>query len=392
MTEEQNIEVKKSYASEVRRALVVLGFSDQERSDTLDTFSRWVDTLERTPHDEEAKATWTEFCLRLASTGNGTLGGMLKDADAFITEQLRRFPPRPRTGLDDGPGLERNMIDLERHEDVVNVAVLAEKTRWQVATGYASSSEIASELDRLREWETTAKQRGWNHPMDMRGHSALDTQEERQRWQDATKCSSPDEFTTNMAEWSKESGCASPRFATLELDRLRQDATDWQSETGCMTPTGAGELVRQLRECAEKYDSIMKAANEIEATGCESLSDVAQWIDTAKKESWQTEALTCAMTLTEVRKTLEKKFPHLGSFANIPWAEFGKKAVSAIESAIVPLPKPERVEVGQRWAVMTNVGYIYGSRTDDHAVDLSEFGSGSDKRMIASGNWIYLGK
>lgn len=258
MEDKNVIEVKPSYASEVQRALVTLGFSESERGlgRGLKTFSRWVDQLQILPDvSEELKATWTQFMVAWFGTkesyrGKEQIEHAAESAWHAITLQLRYFPPRALKEYGDDQSYAAGWTELsawrvaakangfDSPEDLSSVqgstfGQFADKRivkEWRDETGEESpklagqriaslvndvhrqSQRIQALLDERELWrEKTTCQ----HPKEF-----ISTEKE---WQNATHCQSPEDFETTMVQWSIDSGCANPRMATLELDRLREE-------------------------------------------------------------------------------------------------------------------------------------------------------------------------
>jgi hypothetical protein len=185
------------------------------------------------------------------------------------------------------------------------------------------------------------------------------------------------------------------RVATeRELSKVRAELDSKRRE--CQTEKERADKAEQDVNHLRAIYSDARASAGLHATIGEG-ENLSKWCQDAREskreaDTWKTEALTCGVTLADIRKALESKFSHLGPLANIPWAEFGKKAVAAINSAIVPLPKPDKVEAGQKWAVIATVGYVYGSVTDSHPVDMSNLGIIPDQKILTSNDWVCLSK
>jgi hypothetical protein len=417
-------EVKPSYASEVQRALVALGFSESERGlgRGLNTFSLWVDQLQVLPNvSEELKATWTQFMISWFGTkesyrGKEQIEHAAESAWHAITMQLRYFPPRARKE-------------------------------------YGDDQSYAEEWTELSEWRTAAKQRGWSTPLDMRGRSATDDAEliawraaatlhgvtapkqlesmvgfdfvqftELQEWRAAAKANEFDSLRSKVGDTSTQ----------LQLSERK-----WQLATGCMTATGAGELIKSFRaanvdlqskldelsaKLHERDQDLLTANSEIDRVKSAAHTLGLVFDDTKELDRVRTEnrALRaeivgkvlsahpdCARLTTELAKTraeLQTKQREVadhsimwkrinttiglsqGSVIDIvQWIEDAQKKLA---NAVIPLPKPEKVEAGQKWARLVEV--IEQIPDEPDYVRLSSFGTMRASHLFDG--WTYLGK
>jgi hypothetical protein len=301
------IEVKKSYASEVQRALVTLGFSEAERGigRGLETFSRWVDRLQvLLDVSEELKATWTQFMAAQFGSKDSFRNKESVDHAASlawhaVTAQLRYFPPRARTGLDDGPLLG---MDLSG-DDHAGLSAWRETAKlYDIGSpkefADMSSMSFGEFVDRkvVREWqdetgEKSPKLAGQRiaslvndvHGQSQRIQALLD---ERELWRERTNCFYPKEFVFKEREWIDATQCDTPAKARIRIDSLYEsderrarainealaEIENWKKETGCLTATGAGELIKNRDTRIEDLLAKLGAADRVwrVATGCSS--------------------------------------------------------------------------------------------------------------------------
>lgn len=421
----------------IQRALSVLGYVVGDHEKDVAQFSRWVDHISEFPQSEEALELWTNATLaRLHATRS--VDEASKDAQAIVVQRMRLFPPAPETGLDDGPLIPEPWAEL--HE-------------WRSAAkrcGIASAKELADTVsETFGQFVDRKVTRDWQEAT---GCDTPDVAKLRigqlnrflDEWRSKSGVASPDalveKFRVTEDAWKEATGAtdthaAYKKIANLELqlvsyaseiDALRKSPKrDWDAELGLAgaehkTRVAAerelakvkAELDSKRRECQtekERADKAEQDANNLRSIYSDARAsaglppsigegeNLSKWCQDAREarqeaDTWKTEALTCGMTLVDIRSALESKFPHLGSFANVSWNEFGKKAVAAISSAIIPLPKPESVEPGQRWAfVMTCMRETsIASGLAIQFVDAGGCGYAAFEEDIASG--FYLGK
>jgi hypothetical protein len=487
------IEVKPSYVSEVHRALIVLGFSEAERSKAIDldrtpialkTFSSWIDRVQSLPiADEELKATWSEF-MRARFGGSEppmtptAVNEAAHAAHYAITMQLQLFPPRARRDYED-------------------------------------NQSYAAEWTELSAWRAVAKSNGFDSPEDLASVQAASLKQfadDRivKEWQLATGCRTSADAKAFRSAWCTETNCMFPIEAGNKIRSLQARADQssvewsevehWKTETGCLTATGAGELIKSFRaanvdlqsnvdELSAKLherdqdllsanaeiDRVKKAAHTLGLVSDHSaeLAKVRAELQSKQREC-QTEkeradrvekkayeqneragraesaANTRRVLLEKIGEALQLNTPALwdplpgqveelrkrastaesmfkveqqkhddtkkellaaNQFVrdhSVMWrrmsAAIGLEQTDAIDivawiegvqkklaNAIIPLPKPEKVELGQRWAIVSTVGYVYGSITGDYPVDLSSLGTVQEKQLLTSESWSYLG-
>lgn len=97
-------------------------------------------------------------------------------------------------------------------------------------------------------------------------------------------------------------------------------------------------------------------------------------VDAAKRVTG-TELHDTKVALNSIRDAITKKSARsLGDLACQSWTDVAARIVGLIDSAIFPLPKPENIEPGQKWAfVMTATNSPYSSNVTDFC-DTSGFG------------------
>jgi uncharacterized protein YeeX (DUF496 family) len=154
------------------------------------------------------------------------------------------------------------------------------------------------------------------------------------------------------------------------------DAIIWTHIKSTGVASAASSIAGRSVHLSVSWAKTMQARDILLASPGESI------VDAAKRAMDRCANLEQQITAYDNRTDELRKILHAKEGANI---------FDVAKRAIIPLTKPEKVEAGQRWAVVSSVGYVYGSSTGDHPVDLSNIGIVPEKRIIESESWIYLG-
>lgn len=169
------------------------------------------------------------------------------------------------------------------------------------------------------------------------------------------------------------------------------------------------ELDSKRRECATEKERADKAEqntravaviidqvrNALGIVGADD-SDLPQHVADLKRVAAATEKSTHVYQLlesaiSEARKAAGIDYEKVGSGSYTSLAQWCGAAREKLSNAIIPLPKPDKVKAGQRWAIASTVGYVYGSITGDHPVDLPNLGTVQEKQLLTSESWTFLG-
>lgn len=254
--------VEEAYASEVQRALILLGFSESERSIGVDsdrvpralkTFSRWIDRVAALPvSSEELKATWAELMrARFGGSEPPMTPTTVEEASAAarhaVVLQLQNFPPRARRSDDPEASYVEEWTELQQWRNAAKACKL-DSPRDLASTADMNFGQF---VDRkvVREWQDETGQESPKlagqqiaslvndvHNQSQRIQSLLD---ERELWREKTNCNHPSEFAS---EWS--------------------EVEHWRAETGCLTATGAGELIKDLRSSIGSRENTIRVQNK----------------------------------------------------------------------------------------------------------------------------------
>lgn len=168
------------------------------------------------------------------------------------------------------------------------------------------------------------------------------------------------------------------------------DTIIWAHVKSTGVASAASSIAGRSVHLSASWAKTMQAREILGAKSCESIVDAANHVmdrlGTAERASSLLET-----GVVEARKAagIDHEKPGSGNYTSL--AEWCSNARATLASAIIPLPKPEKVKPGQKWAVVSNVGYVYGSATGNYPVDLSSVGIVPEKQMIESGSWIFLG-
>ncbi len=507
--------------SDIQRALNVLGYPVGNHQKDAETFSRWIDGLNAYAQSEEVKATFTEAMLRLMGGPNPpltpeTMHEAAGACAALVQEQMRLFPPRARTELDDGPELPQMSDARERS--------------WQMATGASEPGEVHNRL------------RGFG--------GVFGAVEQIEKWRESTNALAPEQAASTIktlreasvlmqrtiVEWHDETGQESPKLAGQRIASLMNDRDDlskrlgsllserelwrvrtnqdrpedvvpeshWINATQCQTPTGAGELLRQRVErikeleaklaeserCGEKAFGIAQSMAWQSCTGRETPRDARDMIGKLRSEldeattklaqRGQDYLAACAEVdkvrkaartlglvsddakeIAKLRAELQSKcreaqtereradavdsmfrveqqkhndtraelatrtnewraqvtradaakrerndaFDALNKIRDAilkkdatrilvgeSWTAVAALFVQVLDSAIIPLPKPEKVEPGQKWAALYTVTDTSLTRDVRRATLGGDSRAPLESVMLAVPGWIYLGK
>jgi len=297
MEDKNVIEVKPSYASEVQRALVTLGFSESERSRAIDlnsvpqalkTFSSWIDRLQSLPvADEELCATWSEYMRARFGGGEPPMTPTAVNEAAHaahyaITMQLQLFPPRSRAASSAGNSYAEEWTELSAWREA-GLACQIDSPKELAETAGMNFGQF---VDRkvTREWqdetgEQSPKLAGQRigslvndvHGQSQRIQALLD---ERELWREKTNCEHPKEFASEWSEvefWKTETGCLTATGAgelikglckeDNSLQIAKSQLAHWESCTGCATPHEARETINALRAKLRERDQDLLTAN-----------------------------------------------------------------------------------------------------------------------------------
>jgi len=408
---------KHPLVSAIENAPVVL-ISDEENAklDEIAKSSRWLT-------DEEFKESLPVWG-QVPNTGEvvfaasqSTLDQMSKKTQASWQEATGC--PDPATAKERIKQLRAgyNSADAERNR------LANEISTWKKETGRGGPQEAGRSIELLAErithWQlVTGQQTPALASVCIKQLTSALNETEKSRHAAQAELSQYKRF---LEEWQSKSGVASPNELVEKL-RVTDDA--WKEATGAADTHAAYKKIADLESKILSYASEIDALRKLPSSrrdwdierslaGAEyekrvaaerELAKIKVELDSKRREyqtlkeeadTWKTEALTCGMTLVDIRTALEQKFTHLGSFANVSWNEFGKKAVSAINSAIIPLPKPDKVEPGQKWARIVHTktpGEVHGSPSRDYVG--SEIGILYKNRMLGKNDthWVYLGQ
>jgi hypothetical protein len=308
-----------------------------------------------------------------------------------IESMLAREKIGERTGIDDGPLVNQDALE--------------------------------STFTELQSWRNAAKLFAVHSPEELASLARLDSSEINDRkWRAATACSSPSDAQGRIYALVSELSVMKESASKKLADEL----SCWQSNTGCTTADGAGALIQRLRETIRllknfqiRVEAAEKNADELSAKLAERDQDLLSAnaeIDRVKiaartiglaSDQYAELAKTRADMHAKCREaqTEKERADAAERFArdhSIMWgrmiAAIGLEQGAAIDivnwvedaqkklaSAFIPLPKPEKVEPGQKWVLCVSVeslgdGYIYSGAGDTH----------STMRMLRNPNWTFI--
>lgn len=152
--------------------------------------------------------------------------------------------------------------------------------------------------------------------------------------------------------------------------------------------SAAEALAARYAYLSSSWTKAMQAREVLGAKTGESVVDAANRVRTSDHEK---ELHDVKVVMNIIRDAFIRKMPQTnGELACNTWTEIGNKIAALVESAIFPLPKPQRADVGQRWAKIHTITM----RTDDGTIYTNNVSPaiGRATAMTHGGDsWIYLG-
>lgn len=426
----------------IQRALSALGYVVGDHEKDMAQFSRWVDRLAEFPQSEEALELWTKSVLALLPSVKSIEGASL-DARDVVIQRMRLFPPAPKTGLGDGP-LPEPWAELHEWRSaakrcgIASVKELAGTvsetfgqfvdrkivSEWQEATG---CPDPATAKERIEQ-----REQAWVNATDR--HCPGDAEQRIDDLQMQTKMQAE-----TIRAWRKETGAETPESA---INRVGADQDAWKEATGCSNAFQAqkklAELESKLLSYASEIDALRKAPQthdpvvvaiehgahfalngqiigrvydperelakvraELQSKCREAQTEKERantaegmyQAERAKRESEVRAANRASNHLedaiVEARKAagIDHEKPGSGDYTSL--AKWCSDARAKLASAIIPLPKPEKVEAGQKWARVARITSVGGWGVIERAT------MGSEQPTLTSlrndNDWTYLG-
>lgn len=307
----------------IQRALSALGHVVGDHKKDVEQFSQWVDHLVAFPRTDEARNLWTEAMLRAAQSPYPiSVSDASRACFELVLEQARLFPPSPKVDLGDAE---------------------------------------------LQEWRSAAKTNGIGSPKELAESANMSfgqfvDRKISREWQAATLCATPADAAILRASLIRDCG----NMAHEKADENAQ----WQASTECDTP----EFQSKCREAQTERERANTAERMFRVEQAKRESEVRA--ERERADSLAEKLRECDDIISRARE-----FAGLAQHDTKSIVDWCRDAREKLATAIIPLPKPEKVEAGQKWAfVMTAKSglepgnrYLAGRFADSERKDYAAF-------------------
>jgi regulator of replication initiation timing len=327
--------------------LTFLGFGyipDATVAGMLDELTGWLDmakAVRRDPQGATARIWWEAF-KTLWTDENMTAADCAKNADAAASEFGKRFLPVNDDGRDTFDTADLEALRTECDKLDANIALLESKT-----------DDLQQNLDGvIAERDALLK---------ANAHHASENEALRRRYEEAADAVCEAIGVSRNGGYDIIAICRDNARDARHYDVAKQDAAEWESKA-LAKATECGELqaaIEKLKKSNNEYLSEMaQIANAIDA-----IREVV-----GRKDAPDAEVSAIVADIIAERDELKRQ----------------------LASAIVPLPKPSTVSVGQAWQrkyFVIDLDHRFDpiGLTDNVRLPL-DF-----QKMLSSDSWIYLG-